>query len=866
MISNRELPVSLPEICAPRENLTRIFNQCAKKQYMYVQAPSGYGKTISVLLWLKKIECVPIWLTLDEYDNMLSLFYRSLCRALLNAAPQDEFVSQILTNPSFGVSPVENTMEFLSVFSWQNHKYTLILDDLHTITNEEILKSLPYVLKRLPPSMNIILISRTALPDSMGILKEHDKTAFIGRKELAFTPDEIRKHYASYGRFISEKEAGEIYNYTDGWVIILNAMIINGRLDITNENHHLSFGEFFEKNLWNGFGEEIRDFLMKISVVDSFDLAFCELLTGNPNCAEILDMLIRGNINLSRSGTEYRFHNLFLEFLRSRLEKSLNETEQKNLYSIAAEYYLKANEFYKAADYGLYCDNPEISMQVMQAFFKSKSPSLEQFLELAYVFGIKKVPKEKFNKSPVLYMPNILTAFLRGETETTKQLFDMFYSSISAFIETNSQVENLVADVAVTRLLLDFRVKLADFPEFLNSLRIHIKAENKVPGQTAIVTVQMPMLHRSVRDFYEFTAVNGSNPKTPQTPKTNDMIRGLFSCLLSGECDYFYQSVEAGLLMEQNKLGEALNLAVDVYNAVVHNETTSNEIYFGVSIGLAEIYLLKSNKEQYQFILNKLYQFIEKNNAQYLLKNLAAYEERAKIWDCDQQAAEDWLNNYYVGELSFGEFYKIYQNFTTVRAYIVSGMTDKALAALEQMKKLCENLNRPLDTAETVVLICIIEWISGKRKEARARLLNLLISLQPYGFIRVVANEGKAVLPALAAVIKDLEYNADKKDQKNQKNKDLQRYIKEIYIAAYEQSKRFKGLTYKIKLKALKMSPQQTLVLELLSKGHNNAEIVQITGLSLNTIRSHTKITYKKLEVNNAFDAVVKAKQLNIIQ
>ena len=85
-------------------------------------------------------------------------------------------------------------------------------------------------------------------------------------------------------------------------------------------------------------------------------------------------------------------------------------------------------------------------------------------------------------------------------------------------------------------------------------------------------------------------------------------------------------------------------------------------------------------------------------------------------------------------------------------------------------------------------------------------------------------------------------------------------------MAAYERSKRFKGLTYKIKLKAVKMSPQQTLVLELLSKGHSNAEIIQITGLSLNTIRSHTKIAYKKLEVTNAFDAVVKAKQLNIIQ
>jgi LuxR family maltose regulon positive regulatory protein len=54
--------------------------------------------------------------------------------------------------------------------------------------------------------------------------------------------------------------------------------------------------------------------------------------------------------------------------------------------------------------------------------------------------------------------------------------------------------------------------------------------------------------------------------------------------------------------------------------------------------------------------------------------------------------------------------------------------------------------------------------------------------------------------------------------------------------------------------------------LELLAQGYKNAEIVAITGLSLNTIRTHTKIVYQKLEVNNAMDAIVRAKQLGMIE
>jgi LuxR family maltose regulon positive regulatory protein len=54
-------------------------------------------------------------------------------------------------------------------------------------------------------------------------------------------------------------------------------------------------------------------------------------------------------------------------------------------------------------------------------------------------------------------------------------------------------------------------------------------------------------------------------------------------------------------------------------------------------------------------------------------------------------------------------------------------------------------------------------------------------------------------------------------------------------------------------------------VLELLAKGYRNAEIVEITNLSINTVRYHTKIVYQKLDVNNAKDAVLRARDLGLI-
>lgn len=156
------------------------------------------------------------------------------------------------------------------------------------------------------------------------------------------------------------------------------------------------------------------------------------------------------------------------------------------------------------------------------------------------------------------------------------------------------------------------------------------------------------------------------------------------------------------------------------------------------------------------------------------------------------------------------------------------------------------------------MLLSVADWITGNKKDAQTRLLQVLSSLQPFGFTRVIANEGKAVLPILSAVIRKMEKSRGTEEV-------LLRFTKEVYFTAREQARIFKGLTYHAELVMVKLSPRQKQVLDLLSRGHKNAEIIEITGLSLNTIRTHTRVIYQKLEVNNATDAIVKARQLGLL-
>lgn len=131
--------------------------------------------------------------------------------------------------------------------------------------------------------------------------------------------------------------------------------------------------------------------------------------------------------------------------------------------------------------------------------------------------------------------------------------------------------------------------------------------------------------------------------------------------------------------------------------------------------------------------------------------------------------------------------------------------------------------------------------------------------MQPYRVVRIIADEGAAVLP----ILKKIAVNIHKTDYKGQID---EHYLEQVTLCAYEVSKRHKGITACFKARSVKLSKQQKYILTLLAQGYKNAEITKITGLSLNTIRSHTKIAYQKLGVNTAADAVITAKQRGLIE
>ncbi|NLA74821.1 MAG: helix-turn-helix transcriptional regulator, partial [Deltaproteobacteria bacterium] len=313
--TDKLIPIKLPEICAPRLELLRRFDKASEKRCIYIGAPGGSGKTVSTLLWIQKSGFTPIWLGLDAYDNTPSTFYRFFCSALFSVMPQKECLSGIIMEPAFNDSPVEYTIDILSRFSFDDGRYALVLDDFYFITNDDILKSIIYILKRLPLSITVIILSRSELPHFFAPLKESDKIAFINASELAFKNNEIRRFFSSYGQFITEEEADRAFSLTEGWAIAVSALALSGKITADHKLEGSFLYKYIETHIWDKFDKDLRLFLIKTSIVDEFSEKLCEQLTQNFDAGKILNMLCSENMFISKQDDKYRYHHVFLDFL-----------------------------------------------------------------------------------------------------------------------------------------------------------------------------------------------------------------------------------------------------------------------------------------------------------------------------------------------------------------------------------------------------------------------------------------------------------------------------------------------------------------------------------------------------------------------
>jgi len=849
-VNDKFIPAPLPEICAPRRELLELYDKASGNRLIVVCAPAGYGKTVSTLLWIGASKRRSVWIGLDEYDNAPFVFYKLFCTGILSVQPDNAKMEELLNSKVFYSSPVENTIRLLLEFAQDEESYVLVLDDLHTITNKKILKSLPFILKRMPHSFEILLLSRNKLPDELLEFAESGNSVTITAGELAFSAEEIQTYYGALGRKLTKAQAKTVFDATDGWAIGINALSKSESLAAPQGS-----GQFLEhyisRNIWEKWNPELREFMLVTSVANEMDAELCNLLTGKKNAAEILDRLLIQNLfAVKTSQHTYRYHHLFLEFLRGKL-KERPDINVRELILIVAGLYYERGDYFTALDYYVRAENHD---GINRCFYQLNSIyqdfSVEEWISYTSAFVLDRLPEEFIRSNITLLIEAAWANFLNGNAKATLNYIDAANDYVASGSNRAILKEEDLLGFAITIGFADFRMGLhefaVDFTGWLNALPE--QSMDDLNLYTPSITQNFPFMHRSICDCLDVLVDMDGRLQE---------IYDVFGSFYAKEVDMFCTCVRAGLYYEQNKLEKAF-AAMTLAQSQLTKELRF-EMHFCVFMLLSTSLDALGKPTESEKVREQFAVRLREENALYLNPNFLAVDTKNKLLNADRKAAKEWLEQLFVTEGEPLRFYKLYQYFTTVRAYIVLSEPEKAGDILERLKKLCVDYRRPLDVAEVCVLQAALCWATGFQKEAMQLLEEALLAMQPYRVIRIIADEGAAVLPILKKItfkIERAEYSGELDCQ----------YVNQVLLCTYEVSTQHKGITAHLNEKPVKLSKKQQYILTLLAQGYKNADIVSISGLTINTIKTHTKLMYEKLGVNKAADAVMEAKRRGLIE
>ena len=844
ILSEKFAPAALPDVCAPRLRVVDALERAARRRFVYVGAPAGSGKTVSALLWLRKAKRACVWIGLDRYDDVPSVFYKQLATGLYSVQPDNAAMRAVLESPTFSASPVEHVVQLVAEMHPLDRRYVLVLDDLHLIENREIVKSLPAVLRRLPGAFCVLLLSRAALPEAWASLGGGEGPAVLGPDDLRFAPDEIRSYFNALGRFPTPDETQLVHAATEGWAIGVAALAKSGQ--VAKGSGHSLFATYFEEQVWGAWDEGLRAFCLATSVAEEFDPALAALLSGRDDAREVMESLARTNTFLSRlHGDTYRYHHLFRDYLRDKaLEAGVDRAA---LCKRAAEHFRSRGDYTRALRF--WFDSGDFSgmdTYLLLFLFENARGSVADYADFLRTLEIESLPADAYRVCPPLRVLAAWYFYLTSQRAEFERHLDELYRALPRIAASDSRF----VEFALLAYSVDHRTTIIEKARKFSRFGRFVKRFTPAGLATEIAsfTHNLPYPHRSNVDYSAIVLEDGGM----------ELIERTFARLLGAEWGYVRPLLPACFAYERNRLDEALAGLYDTEQALVPQNREDGRVCILV---MKHATLWQMGREAEASVALDDLAALTESDAPHFLPNLKAYRAKLALFAADKRAARTWLDEYFVTDVERIEFVRSFQHFTTARALITLGEVEEAERLLERLREFGRSFNRPLDAAEACALLAALLWATRRRAEAVDVLLEGMETLAPYGFFRVVADEGAAVEPVLKSLAERL--------TRSDYDGPLERaFVQEAYLAAHDRARRFRGVTAHLgaKDKPVKLSKQQKRMLELLARGLRNAEIADETGLTLPTVKSHIQAAYRKLDVHAAPDAILRARELGLME
>jgi len=855
-----------------------------------VSSPAGFGKTTLLSEWIHKCGQPVAWITLDQGDNDPSRFLKYFITAALqkNEAEIGEEIFSALQSSQPPKSDILLT-GLLNEITEMTQPIVIVLDDYHVITEPTIQEMLTFILENQPPQMHLVISSRADPPWPLARLRVHGELAEIRTRDLRFTTDEAATFLNNVmGLKLSPQEVASLEGLTEGWIAGLQmaALSMRGRKDVSGfiesfSGSHRFILDYLVEEVLDQQSLTIQEFLLKTSILESLSGPLCDAVADREDSQIILTQLEQANLFLIPLDDErcwYRYHHLFADLLRIRLEHTQPE-HTPTLHRRASEWFEQNGLIAEAVNHSLVANDFE---RVVRLFAGNTLAMIYHGESRTLVSWLEALPDEVVRSQPWFSIAHAWTLAYAGEFDAIETLLKETEKVLVGFDElvlSEVEYQRIVGHIAIIR-----SYTAARRGDSSRAAKQACKALQHLPADDLMERGYiLTLLGAVLRTSGDFNAATEASTKAIAISQATGDSQ-LSAVVLCDQAALHYSQGQlhkaAAICRDAEQISDkyagqsgrplpVMGYAYIRLSAVLRewNDLETATGYAGEGLELCKQWG-QADFLVYSYIeVAKVLQAIGDmdgaldaiQTGKRIASNVSPWPgfhvatQQARLW-LVQGKLEDVTRWVQVSGLRNDDslsFQYLFRYIVLARMLIAQGVFDEAAGLLSRLLEVAETARAMGCMIEILILQALALQAQGKIDHALTSLERALVFAEPEGYVRTFIDEGSSMgkllqqttAPGVAVGYVGKLLTALKKETKSK------RQLGEGFSASIVEP----------------LSERELEVLRLLKTHLSSTGIAEELTISANTVRTHIKNIYSKLNVHNRQDALQRAQELELI-
>jgi len=869
-----------------RRRLIELLDRGTTSKLTLVSAPAGFGKSTLLAEWMAAEGRSVAWLSLDHGDDDAATFWSYVIAALRTVSPDVGAIELALVQESHP-PPIEGVLTtLLNDLGGISDDVVLVLDDYHVIDSREIHDGMTFLLDHSPPQLHVVIASRADPAIPLARLRARGDLVEIRAAELRFTLDEAAAYLnETMGLELTSEDVAALEDRTEGWIAALQlaALSIEGRDDVagfiagfTGDDRFIV--DYLVEEVLHRQSDPVQSFLLQTSILDRLSAPLCDSVTTHSGAKVMLETLDRGNlflVPLDDRRQWYRYHHLFADVLHARLLDEQGD-HVRELHQRASAWFASHDLVADAVRHALAADDYVRAGYLMEQALPEMRRSRQDALLLTWV---RALPEDVVRRSPVLSIVSGWSLLMAGDLEAMERRLDDAEAALAA----GAKDEELRTGWADTE---DLRTAPATVSVYRASLA---QARGDVPGTVRharrALDLAGPEDHfvRGAGSGFLGLAAWAAGDVEEALSTFSEAIRSLHAAgNLVDELDSTVvladMWVAAGKPSRARRLCEqALQTATeggvphtrataDLHVSLAEldrelDDLTSAEAHLETARVLGERASITENRHRWFVAMAHVcaasgdhaaaMRLLDQAEPLYRrgfypdVRPIAAVRARLQIAEGDLTSAQAWADQRGITVDDDLDYLHEYEHLTLARLLLAQQGT-AVLDLLERLHTAADDTDREGSVLEIWVLQTLAHHAADDLPSALAALSRALLEAsEPQSHVRLYLDEG----PPMLALLRQ---TADSDSEAGERARWL--LERATQAEAPEQQSLVNPL-----------SKRELEVLRLLDSELTGPEIARELYVTLNTLRTHTKRIFTKLDATTRAAAVSHARERGLI-